>query len=707
MEERIRKLFHGHPDLINDFHTFLPPNPHSNSNSNPNPQPSTVSTVSTVSTNPPIASIPAVNPVVSAPASLYAPYPKFPAVNPPSFPAKTPAKPIPAVLPPDKPEIPAGSDQDIADFASLRSSAGLIRFEHFLRICALFADKVISLAEFVALCESLFRHKPHILQQISSMLLRCGVPRDLITTRPPALLPEQVKKLPKCTPSYHLLPSSYLHRGGSQRSFGEGNLLNDAWISCPIGSENFAAGYAHRNVHAEALFRVEDDHFETDVLIEANRHCIGSLEALARTLESAGDAPQRLEVGRLSALDRRAIRRLYAESGVDGVVLEMLENAPKTTLPRVLKRLREQEERWVKERNVLEAQWRSIQEENYHRSLDTRSFTFKAQDKKNTNIKPFIDAIKNEASRRLGSFTLARAEQMKREGSDQQASPHLQFSLGIPLIHRVVLRFLLAAGKKQLPYSDMKRLRTFLFYCVSRFFGFSETFVSDCELENSLFAQDKQHFDSVLARISSLTAEKMPNRRDVIFGNSSLYAFYRFYQVVYSRFQEVVELILEASQHRDEFHIAAPTKRQACLEGAEGARAAEPTVWEQVNEVVNSCLLFLRNDQDSVHFEESCRRQIGTGGYVLYTLDKVVSTCIKHLHSMFVDLTTNELLASYALHLERTGSSEAGYRNHCIALLQTGRQSVYRVETVDGSVRFWLVGNAAELRISGEELEVQ
>lgn len=44
---------------------------------------------------------------------------------------------------------------------------------------------------------------------------------------------------------------------------------------------------------------------------------------------------------------------------------------------------------------------------------------------------------------------------MKREGSDQQASPHLQFSLGIPLIHRVVLRFLLAAGKKQLPYSDM------------------------------------------------------------------------------------------------------------------------------------------------------------------------------------------------------------------------------------------------------------
>ena len=54
-----------------------------------------------------------------------------------------------------------------------------------------------------------------------------------------------------------------------------------------------------------------------------------------------------------------------------------------------------------------------------------------------------------------------------------------------------------------------------------------------------MFAQDKQHFDSVLARISSLTAEKMPNRRDVIFGNSSLYAFYRFYQVEFPRFSDV------------------------------------------------------------------------------------------------------------------------------------------------------------------------
>lgn len=223
----------------------------------------------------------------------------------------------------------------------------------------------------------------------------------------------------------------------------------------------------------------------------------------------------------------------------------------------------------------------------------------------------------------------------------------------------------------------------------------------------------------MLTRGSSLSAEKMPNRRGVIFGNSSLYAFYRFYQVEVPRFSDVGDVLAAGGggapdsggvgasrgipHSRPQWVFSFPSsvvKRQACLEREE----REPTAWEQVNAVVNSCLAFLRNDQDSVHFEESCRRRIGTGGYVLYTLDKVVSTCIKHLHSMFVDLTTNELLASYALHVERTGSSEAGYRNHCIALLQTGRQSVYRMETAGGALRFWLVGNAAELWISGEEM---
>ena len=111
---------------------------------------------------------------------------------------------------------------------------------------------MISLAEFVSLTKSLFRNNSQAWECVLEMLAKNGIPKGYvvfqsllyyqITTTPPALLPEQVKKLPKCTPSYHKLPSEYLHRGGSQRSYREGCLLNDNWISCPIGSEDFAAG---------------------------------------------------------------------------------------------------------------------------------------------------------------------------------------------------------------------------------------------------------------------------------------------------------------------------------------------------------------------------------------------------------------------------------------------------------------------------------
>lgn len=161
------------------------------------------------------------------------------------------------------------------------------------------------------------------------------------------------------------------------------------------------------------LFRVEDDRFETDVLIETNRHCLGKLEVLYREVcercereKSMGceeekskeneegkneiikeenreeekneeknekietekndkteeektetheqSTPIKLADTALSAVDKRAIRRLYGK-GVDEVVMMMLTLAPKTTIPVLMKRMREKEEQWMKEKCVLEA----------------------------------------------------------------------------------------------------------------------------------------------------------------------------------------------------------------------------------------------------------------------------------------------------------------------------------------------------------------
>ena len=112
----------------------------------------------------------------------------------------------------------------------------------------------------------------------------------------------------------------------------------------------------------------------------------------------------------------------------------------------------------------------------------------------------------------------------------------------------------------------------------------------------------------------------------------------------------MIRILLSASHHCSEFHVAQPSTFNDLLFllVQREAHVVPPTsankIYEEVNSLVNICLQFLRNEVDSLHFEEYCRHHVGAGGFVLYTMDKVISSCVKHLHSIFADFTTNEHL---------------------------------------------------------------
>ena len=104
------------------------------------------------------------------------------------------------------------------------------------------------------------------------------------------------------------------------------------------------------------MFRVEDDRFEVDTIIETNRHCIGRLEVLMKeldSLQSETDYYFHFEKA-LTAFDKRAIRRLYAEYGLENVVMEMLKEIPRITIPLLISRMKQKEEEWIQEKVVLE-----------------------------------------------------------------------------------------------------------------------------------------------------------------------------------------------------------------------------------------------------------------------------------------------------------------------------------------------------------------
>lgn len=68
----------------------------------------------------------------------------------------------------------------------------------------------------------------------------------------------------------------------------------------------------------------------------------------------------------------------------------------------------------------------------------------------------------------------------KKEGFDIRPA-HMEFRLPNPLIHRCVLRILLAGAKRSLSYTEVKRLRMFLRYMVCVFFHLDEGIIGECE----------------------------------------------------------------------------------------------------------------------------------------------------------------------------------------------------------------------------------
>jgi paired amphipathic helix protein Sin3a len=67
----------------------------------------------------------------------------------------------------------------------------------------------------------------------------------------------------------------------------EASVINDGWVSIPIGSEEaYSFKHMRKNQYEEALFKCEDDRFEVDMIIESNEATIRVLEPIAEEINS-------------------------------------------------------------------------------------------------------------------------------------------------------------------------------------------------------------------------------------------------------------------------------------------------------------------------------------------------------------------------------------------------------------------------------------
>jgi paired amphipathic helix protein Sin3a len=298
----------------------------------------------------------------------------------------------------------------------------------FLKCLDLFAQEILSRSEMLNLIEPLLgKRNNNLFEEFKRILAAAGNPpssgsmqmrEDSWYSVPLAEI--DFSRCRRCSPSYRALPRDYPDHPCSDRSPEEAQVLNDIWVSLPVGSEeSYTFRHMRRNTYEEILFRVEDERFEIDMVIDSNAATLHRLEPIAEEiamlsresvvptdlgvkppLEGAGLGGKRFQYSFdknvLGVIHRNSIARIYGDAGQE--MLDLLVKNPTVAVPIVVQRLRKKDAEWRAVRDRLNRHWKELAEHNYYKSLDHRSLTWRTTDKRAISSRTLIAEIKDRAS---------------------------------------------------------------------------------------------------------------------------------------------------------------------------------------------------------------------------------------------------------------------------------------------------------------------
>lgn len=330
----------------------------------------------------------------------------------------------------------------------------------FLKVLEMFSNDVFSREDMMVHARDLFGDEKDygLLDKFKALVDR----RDSLDTPPTdnmlavGLSDMNLENAQVVTPSYREIPRQYQLMRSSGRSAAEEKLLNDRWVSLPVGSEdNNTFKHMRRNPHEDVLFKVEDERFELDMLIDAVTATIARLEPAEEEIEAlkatvqvslgqtsqiiaganegvssaavARTVPQfqyRLDERTLGAIHLSTISRLYGDHGPE--VLELIRENPAAAVPVVLKRLRQKQREWRNAREKAKSAWKELAQKNFHKSLDHRSSHFRREDRRSTTARFLVEEIKyKKAEEDPQAAAVVKATRVQVD--DAQDDPALQF----------------------------------------------------------------------------------------------------------------------------------------------------------------------------------------------------------------------------------------------------------------------------------------
>ena len=288
----------------------------------------------------------------------------------------------------------------------------------FLKCMDMYAQEILSRSEMLQLVEELLGKNVKLFEEFKRILNCAGAAtgnalpvEDSWYSVPLAEI--DFSRCRRCTPSYRALPRDYAAPPCSDRTAEEDAVLNDVWVSLPVGSEeSYTFRHMRRNTYEETLFRVEDERFEIDMVIDSNAATLQLLSPIAEEIAQLAQGSNEDEEGSasgvggkrfrysfdkslLGVIQRNVIKRIYGDCGDE--MLDLMVKNPSVAIPVVVSRLRQKDEEWRAVRRRLNRHWRELSENNYYRSLDHRSLTWRTVDKRATSSRTLVSEIKDRA----------------------------------------------------------------------------------------------------------------------------------------------------------------------------------------------------------------------------------------------------------------------------------------------------------------------
>jgi paired amphipathic helix protein Sin3a len=266
----------------------------------------------------------------------------------------------------------------------------------------------------------------------------------------------------RCSPSYRALPRDYPAPPCSERNDEEAQVLNDIWVSLPVGSEeSYTFRHMRRITYEEILFRCEDERFEIDMVIDCNAATLQRLLPVAEEIaqlaeeeiaaaesgakpstEGAGISGKRFQYtfdkNILGVIHRNSIARIYGDSGQE--MLDLLVKNPTVAIPLVVERLQQKDKEWKAVRDRLNLHWRELAEHNYYKSLDHRSLTWRTTDKRATSTRTLLAEIKDRSQN--GGKEGKEALRQKIEKAKEEHGTFYEVTKAETLSHNLDLTFL-------------------------------------------------------------------------------------------------------------------------------------------------------------------------------------------------------------------------------------------------------------------------